>query len=312
MKQRDLYAVLGVSRGATADEIKRAYKKLAAQLHPDKNPGKKDVEARFKEVNGAYQVLSDPKKKALYDEFGEIGLREGFDPDQYRAYRGGGGRAGASGGRVADDFFGQGTGGGFDFSEIFGDILGGAGRTRGRGRGRAGQDVEARIRVDFRTCALGGTVSVVPLPGAQPVEVRVPAGIEPGTRLRVTGKGAPGAAGGPPGDLLLSVEVQPHAHFTREGLDVHLSLPVTPLEAFDGAKVRVPTLDGSVVAKLPERAQSGQVIRLKGKGIAPSGGTPGDLYVKLLVRLPTDDAARPHVEALEKLVQGDVRADIKL
>ncbi len=305
MKERDLYAVLGVARGASADEIKRAYKKLAAQLHPDKHPGKKDVETRFKDVNAAYQVLSDAKKKALYDEFGEVGLREGFDAEQYRAYQ----RAGASQG-APGDFFGQGSGGGFDFSELFGDILGGRGRGRGS-RSRSGRDLEGRIQVDFRTAAAGGTVSISTGHGG-PIDVRIPAGVEDGSRLRVTAKGAPSASGGPPGDLLLTVDVSPHPHFTREGLDLHLSLPVTPLEAFDGAKVRVPTLSGHVTAKLPARAQSGQTVRLKGKGVAARGGTPGDLYVKLLVMLPADDAARPHLEALERLLPGDVRASVTL
>lgn len=305
----DFYKDLGVSRDASADEIKKAYRKLAAQLHPDKNPGDKKTETKFKAVNRAHQVLSDPEKRKLYDEFGEDGLREGFDPHAARAYgrAAAGARGRGRGGEVSfDDIFGGGRGGGF--SDIFGDIFsrGGGGRPTSRGA-----DLQSEVAVDFVSALRGAELKLRLQDGGDEVTVRVPAGAGDGDKVRVPGQGAPGFGGGPPGDLLLTIRVRPHQFFERSGLDLYLDLPITVGEAFRGAKVRVPTPDGPVTLSVPKHAQSGQVARLKGKGVK-RGENTGDLFVRFQIKLPT--AASPEVEkaidTLEQAMSGDVRAGI--
>lgn len=283
---RNLYEELGVKRDASQADIKRAYRALAAKLHPDKNPGDAAAEARFKAVNRANQVLSDPKQRQLYDEFGEDGLREGFDADAYRAYK----RAGAGGVRFRrgqpqnlEDLFG-GNVGGAGFGDLFGDLFG------GNGRGRAsiptkGSDVLSEVTVDFVSALEGAQLKLKLQDGGDEVTVRVPKGANTGDKVRVPGHGAPGRMGGPPGDLILAIRVRPHPYFERDGLDLYLDLPISVGEAYSGAKVRVPTPAGPVTLSVPEHAQSGQVVRLKGKGVARKNQM-GDLYVRFLVRLP--------------------------
>ena len=319
----DFYATLGVSKTADAAEIKRSYRKLAGKLHPDKHPDEPNVEARFKEVNQAYQVLSDPKKRALYDEFGEEALREGFDPDQARAsrrYRGSGagpsGNAGSGGGdwqgSVPSDFFSS-LGGSVDLQDLFGDLLPGQRRGAAPRRTGKGSDLESSITIDFASAVRGTTLRLQPRGGpSEPVTVRIPPGAEEGSRLRVPGQGAPGSHGGAAGDLVLTIHVTPHAHFRREGDDLHLDLPVTPGEAYGGAKVNVPTAGGAVLMKLPARSQSGHVVRVKGKGVARRNKPPGDLYVHLQVQLPVNDEAAEAIAALEQHLTADVRQDVRL
>ncbi|HLV64450.1 MAG TPA: J domain-containing protein [Polyangiaceae bacterium] len=306
----DFYKELGISRTATPDEIKKAYRKLAAELHPDKHPGDKKIEARFKAVNRAYQTLIDADKRKLYDEFGEEGLREGFNPEVARAYRraGAGPRARAGrGGEVRfEDLFGN-VGG---IGDIFGDFLGGGRARRGPMRGA---DLQSEVIVDFLSAIKGAELRLRLQDGGDEVTVRIPPGAGDGDKLRVAGQGAPGSAGGPPGDLLLTVRVRPHPVFERSGLDLYLDLPITVGEAYRGAKVRVPTPDGPVTLTVPKHAQSGQVARLKGKGVRRRNQT-GDLYVRFLIKLP--DQASPDVEraveSLERATQGDIRAGIQL
>lgn len=322
---RDFYSVLGVSRGATADEIKKSYRKLAGKLHPDKNPGNKSAETQFKEVNQAYDALGDAKKRALYDEFGEDALREGFDADRVRQYKSWASRQGATpGGRgggapfnIEDVLRGAGGGGaqGFDFSsaggvgDIFGDLFGG-GRRRRRGPAR-GQDQESEITIDFDSAVKGGTFTLRSDDGGEPINVRIPPGADEGSKLRIAGQGAPGAEGAGRGDLLLRIHVRPHPFFRREKNDLHLDLPITPGEAYEGAKVKVPTPSGEVSLKVPPHTQSGQVARLKGKGVARKNEA-GDLYVHFLVQLPMSDEpdVKDAIETLEKALEGDPRAGI--
>ena len=311
----DLYSLLGVSKTAQADAIKKAYRKLAGQLHPDKNPGNKKAEDRFKKVNHAYDVLGDDKKRKLYDEFGEDGLREGFDPERVRAYRDWSARQGAPQGDQQPDlegiFGGAGSGAG-GFGDLFGDLVGRARRPRGPVKG---PDFESEVTIDFAAALRGAMLELHPQGSAgSPVTVRIPPGADDGSRVRIAGQGGPSPNAGPPGDLMLTVHVTPHPYFRREGEDLHIDLPVTIAEAYHGAKVRVPTVESSVSLKVPERTQSGSVVRLRGKGVSKKGRPPGDLFVHFLVRIPTEGG-----EPLAKLVDeiaafqtGDPRAEIRL
>ena len=316
----DLYAALGVPKTADADSIKKAYRKLAKELHPDKNPGNKATEARFKKVNHAFEVLSDPKKRKLYDEFGEDALREGFDADRVRAYsqwqsqqsRGGGPRAGG-GVRLEDLFGGAATGGGSPdgFGDMFGDLIGRSARRRGP---QPGPDYQSSVTIDFTSAVRGATLELRPQGSDTPVTVRIPAGAGEGSRVRIPGHGGPSPNGGPAGDLLLDIHVTPHPWFRREGDDLHLDVPITVAEAYKGAKVKVPTITGSVTLKVPERTQSGHVVRLAGKGVARKGQPAGNLYVHFMVHVPT--VASPELDALiDKLAAHeteDLREDIEL
>jgi curved DNA-binding protein len=318
----DLYGILGVPKGAEADAIKKAYRKLAGKLHPDKNPGDETAEARFKQVNHAYEVLNDPKKRRLYDEFGEDGLREGFDADRVRAYRDWSARQGRTGpnpgggfsGTVdLEDLFGSnagGGGGGAGIGDLFGDLMG---RSRRRGPTK-GPDLESEITIDFPSAIRGATMELRPQGQVgTPVTVRIPAGADEGSRLRIAEQGGPSPNGGPRGDLVLVVHVQPHPFFRREGDDLHLDLPITIAEAFHGAKVRVPTTDGAVTLKVPDGAQSGQAVRLRGKGVARKGREPGDLYVHFQVQVPKGGSEVAElIDRLARFQTDDPRAQIKL
>jgi curved DNA-binding protein len=318
----DLYSVLGVSKGSDPDAIKKAYRKLAAKLHPDKNPGNKKVEDHFKKVNHAYDVLGDEKKRKLYDEFGEEGLREGFDPERVRSYRdwsarqgGGGGSRVYPGGQTVDleDLFGrEGGGQAGGFGDLFGDLLNRSRRQRGPMKGA---DLESEVTIDFASALRGATLELHPQGHAGgPVTVRIPAGADEGSRVRIPGQGGASPNGGAKGDLVLTIHVTPHPQFRRQGDDLHLDLPLTLAEAYRGAKVKVPTIDGSVSLKVPERTQSGSTLRLRGKGVAKKGRSAGDLYVHFIVHIPTADSPEvvKLVEELAKHQQGDPRADIRL
>lgn len=312
----DLYKELGVSKSASADEIKKVYKKLAGQLHPDRNPGDQKVEARFKAVNRAYQVLKDLEKRRLYDEFGEESLREGFNAAATRAYRNAAQAAGArrarGGGISFEDLAGAGGGGGF--GDLLGELFGGGGGARSSRRPGAvvkGQDVASEVAIDFVSAIRGAELSLRVQDGGEAVTVRVPPGAGDGDKVRVAGHGAPSPMGGPPGDLVITVRVNPHPYFERDGLDLYVNLPITVAEAHRGAKVRVPTPDGPVTLSVPKHAQSGQEARLKAKGVKRAG-KQGDLYVRFLVKLPAKDspAIDEAVGVLEAAMTGDVRGDL--
>ncbi len=289
---KDLYAVLGVARGATEEEIRRAYRRLAHKHHPDKNPGNKEAEERFKRVSAANEVLSDPKRRQSYDEFGEESLRTGFDPELARAARawGGGGRRGVRGAPSG----GVPRGGAespfdFDLGDLFGEMFGGgAPRAAGGRRRRAApqrREYVASVEIDLVQAIRGAEVQLS-VPERGNVTVRIPPGVEHGTRLRVPGHD----------DVTIETHVRPHPFFRREGLDLHLTLPVTLDEAYSGAVVDVPTADGEVKLRVPPRSQQGKTLRLRGKGVERAGAR-GDLYVSLDVRLP--DRKDAHVaEAL--------------
>jgi DnaJ-class molecular chaperone len=298
----NLYETLGVKREASVEDIRKAYRKLAKKHHPDINPGNQASEDRFKAVSAAYEVLSDPKRRADYDEFGDAALQSGFDPAKAREYARWQERRTASSG-----FAGGGFGGGsgpveFDFAELFN-------RRRGPGRG---QDIHATFQMDLRQAVEGAEVSIdVPEQGT--VRVRIPPGAETGSVIRLPGKGAPGPRGGPPGDLVIETEVRPHPLIRRDGLDLYLTLPVTLDEAYNGASVDVPTFEGTVVLKIPPRSQNHARLRLRGKGIERKS-TRGDLFVELDIRMPdrADDALAAALRAASALYSRPVREELTL
>jgi curved DNA-binding protein len=290
------YEILGVAKTADANTIRKAYRKLARKHHPDVNPDDKGAEEKFKKVSAAYEVLSDEKKRAAYDEFGDAALAGGFDPDRARAYtseRERRGRAQAYDSREPAEF---------DFADFFG-------RARGPGRG---PDIHATFEMDLRQAIEGAEVAVeVPEQGT--VRVRIPPGADTGSVIRLAGKGAPGARGGPPGDLVIETVVRKHPHVRRDALDLYLALPVTIDEAFNGASIDIPTFDGPVVLKVPPRSQNGAKLRLRGKGIPRKDGR-GDLYVELDVRMPDkpDDALAEALRASASAYSTPVRAEVTL
>jgi curved DNA-binding protein len=321
MQFKDYYEVMGVPRGATQDEIKRAYRKLARKFHPDVSK-EKNAEERFKELQEAYEVLKDAEKRAAYDQLG-ANWRQGQEfrppPDWGKGFEftRGGSRRGSSGAGQAADFSDF-------FSELFGarSPFGGggfdAGKRGGRSYATAGQDHVARVEIDLEDAYSGGTRTLdVRSPEITPdghvtskprtLRVSIPAGVVAGQQIRLAGQGSPGTGGGPAGDLYLEIGLRPHPMFTVEGRDVLVQLPVAPWEAALGETVAVPTLGGSVDMKLPAGARSGQRLRLRGRGLP--GPTPGDQYVTLSIVLPPDSpSAREFFERMKRELPFDPRA----
>jgi DnaJ-class molecular chaperone len=267
----DYYQTLGVNKGASEDEIKKAYRKLARQFHPDRNPGDKQAEARFKEIQKAYDVLSDKNKRAQYDQFGEAGLGggpSGYGPGQ-TTFHWGGDAAGIDPNEI--------------FSQIFGD-MGGQAFRRGRGgrtrRPEAPETYETEVSIPFETAALGGSIDL--RVGDRELTVKIPAGIEEGKKLRLQGQGPGG------GDLAVLIRIQPHPYFRREANNVVLEVPLSLSEAILGTKIDVPTLDGTrLTVKVPPGTSSGARLRLRGKGI-----NGGDQYIEIKVVVPSAPDAR--------------------
>ena len=298
--ETSLYETIGVARTATADEIRKAYRKLARKHHPDVNPGDSAAEAAFKRVSAAYEVLSDDKKRAAYDEFGDASLQSGFDPERAREYaKWQAGRERRSSRFGDDDEPVE-----FDLGDLFE-------RAAPRGPAR-GADLHASVDIDQRQ-AIEGTELTADLPGHGAVRIRVPKGADTGDLLRVAGKGAPGRSGGPPGDLVIETVVRPHPLVRRDGLDLHLALPITLDEAYGGASVTVPTFDGPVALKIPPRTQQHAKLRLRGKGVARKDQR-GDLIVELDVRMPdvADDALATALRDANKLYSKPVREGLAL
>jgi len=274
---KDPYELLGVARDASQADIKKAYRALAKKLHPDVNPGNDAVEQRFKEVTAAYDLLSDEERRRQFDS-GEIGADGAARNPFHRHYR-----KDAAGGF---DF----GAGGIDIDDLFSDLFGRGGRGRAGPQQRAhrprGQDLSYSTTVPFLDAMRGGRQRVT-LYNGKTLDVNLPPGAEDGQRLRMKGQGMPGPAGGEPGDAFVEIHVEAHPFMRREGLDIHLDLPITLHEAVLGGKVRVPTIDGPVNATVPAGSSGGTTLRLKGRGImTPKGGRRGDQLIKLRVMLP--------------------------
>lgn len=273
---RDPYEVLGVPKGADIKEVKKAYRKLARKLHPDLHPGDKSAEDQFKEVSSAHDFLSDPDRKEKFDR-GEIDA-SGTPRDQrryYRQYAEGGG----TGARYADpgDYFSD-----LEGTDIFADLFRGM---RHEQRKMRGADVQHRIDVDFIDAVNGATKEIL-LPEGKRLKVTIPAGATDGQVLRLKGQGAPSPTAGSSGDLRLELKIRPHPMFRRKDNDIHADLPITLGEAVLGGKVEVPTVDGSVNLTLPKHSNTGDRLRVRGKGVPIPGGGRGDHYVTLRVVLP--------------------------
>ncbi|GAA3999092.1 molecular chaperone DnaJ [Allokutzneria multivorans] len=378
--EKDFYGELGVSSSATAEEIKKSYRKLARELHPDANPGDAAAESRFKSVSEAYAVLSDPEKRRQYDEARSLfgGGRGGFDGfsggntgfDFGNIFGGGGGAGG-----------GQGAGGGGGFSDLFGGLFGKRGGGAGSAnRARRGSDVEAEVRIEFVDAVKGATVLLRlsspttcgtcggdgAAPGTSPricpscsgsglvtrnqgafafsepcrdcrgngkiidtpcgecggdgistrtraLNIRIPAGVEDGQQIRLSGQGEPGRNGASAGDLYVRVHVSPHEVFGRSGNDLTLSVPVTFPELALGTTLTIPTLDSSVTVRVPSGTASGRVLRVRGRGVVRKDGQAGDLLITLQVHVPStvDDKARAALEAYAEASAGaDPRAGL--
>ncbi|MGZ4997768.1 MAG: DnaJ C-terminal domain-containing protein [Methylobacter sp.] len=293
MEYKDYYKIMGLSRNATQDEVKRAYRKLARKYHPDVSK-EKDAEAKFKELGEAYEVLQDPEKRAAYDRLGaNWKAGEDFRPpphwDEGFEFKGGGFTGGGAG--VFSDFFEQLFGrGGFRPSE-----------QSARGFQTRGQDAHAKIYIDLEDSIRGTTRNITlsaPEMDARghvqvkqrSLNIKIPKGIKPGQHIRLSGQGDPGSGGGKAGDLLLEIAFNPHRLYRISDADIYLDLPVTPWEAALGAKIKVPTPDGSVDLKIPPNSHQGSKLRLKGRGLPAK--TPGDFFVVLQIALPPANTDR--------------------
>jgi DnaJ-class molecular chaperone len=318
----DYYKTLGVRRDASQDEIQKAYRNLARKHHPDVNPSP-DAKKKFQEVQAAFDVLNDPQKREMYDRYGSSFESRGHGPQggpQWQTHAGG-----PQAGQGFEDFdfsqfFGERFGGG-DAGIDLGDILGqfrrgGSSRPRtGGGRRRRGTDLEHELEIPFTTAVTGGEaqISVQRADGhVETISVKIPPGIEGGKKIRLRGQGEP-AAGGTPGDILLTVRVAPHPYFQRKGNDLSVKVPVTLGEAVLGAKIDVPTPRGTVSLQVPPGSSSGKKLRIKGQGVVPKNGSPGDLLAELQIVLPKeiDEEAKQMVRKLEERSPKDIRANLR-
>jgi len=304
----DLYSVLGVAKTASAADITKAYRKLAKKLHPDLNPGDKAAEEKFKTIAAAYGIVGDEEKRGRYDR-GEIDASGQERPQQryYREYAGG-----EEGARYRSTAGYEDIGA---FSDLFGDLFGERGGARAGGGGRRfsvrGQDAQYRLEVDFLD-AVNGTKTRITLPDGGPLDVTIPHGVTDGQVLRLKGKGNPGMGEGGPGDALIGIAVRPHPVFTREGEDILIEVPITLDEAVLGGKIEVPTIAGRVFATVPPGSNTGQTLRLKGRGIKAKSGA-GDQLVKLSVVMPEriDDDLKDFAEKWRESHGYDPRRKLK-
>jgi molecular chaperone DnaJ len=333
-EKKDYYGLLGLKKSATPEEVRKAFRKQARKYHPDVNPGDKHAEEKFKEISEANEVLSDPKKRKIYDQVGFYS--DNIDPAQAEAYarsaNGFGGFSGNAygGGAQRPDFdfsnfnFNQAPGshgGRSSFRDIFSGIFGGGIGEEEEMAGPAGSDLEYQARVTFWQAIKGADISLsIQRPGAngrmvsEPVTFRIKPGTRDGQRIRLAGKGNPAPRGGQRGDLYLIVRIEPHGVFERDGDDIHVTLPVMPWEAALGSKIEVPTIDGRAQLRIPPGTQSGQKLRMRERGVhsATREGVVGDQIVEVKIVVPEvqDVRAKSLWQQLQKLQPEDPRAEM--
>jgi molecular chaperone DnaJ len=307
---KSYYDILGVKKDAPEAEIKKAYRKLAKKHHPDVNKGNKDAENKFKELSEAYAVLGDKEKRDQYDRLGKEAFSPGGNPfgggqnpfgdfDFSRFGGAGGGRRAGAGAR------GRNPG---NFADIFSDLFGGGGMEE---QPQRGGDVNAEMTIEFRDAVLGATLEVTV--NGRPVKVKIPEGVRDGQTIRLKGKGASGAMGGPAGDLNVVIHVRPHPLFERDGDNIRIELPITIGEAIRGAEIDVPTIHGPVRARIPVGTQGGQTFRLTGKGVKKKAGGAGDHYYRVQIAVPKNlpEDLQEAVEKLEDQYKESPRANLR-
>lgn len=305
MSKRDYYDILGVSRSATADEIKKAYRKLSRKYHPDMAPDDKSADQKFKEVQEAYEVLRDEQKRQQYDQFGHSFQQAG---------PGGGGYYQSAGGAGPVDFEDMFGGGGIDLGDLFGGAFRGGGSKRAQPRPQKGESKRLSIDIPFHLAAVGGEheISLQKGSSSERLTVKIPPGVDSGSVIRLSGQGNPGIHGGPAGDLLLTIKVGAHSYFKRDGSNLLLEVPITLTEAALGAKVDVPTLsEGEVTVTIPPGTSSGSKLRLRGKGIIDQKTRQtGDQICAIKIVAPKilSDQAKALYEQLKDLQQESPRS----
>lgn len=322
----DYYNVLGVARGASEEEVRKAYRELARKHHPDRNPDDPAAKKKFQDVQRAFDVLNDPKKREQYDRFG-VDFENTSGPHPGGGFPGGGfpggfpggGRGPGGPGQGAEfdlnDLFGGGGGGGFaDLFKQFGN--GGRGAQQRTAQPVRGADIEHEITVPFATAILGGEAAIgLSREGGkrETLTVKVPAGVEDGRKIRLRGQGDPSPTGATPGDLLLTVHVAPHPAFQRSGKRLDVTVPVTLAEAAEGAKVDLPTPKGVITLTIPPGTSSGKRLRLKGLGVDPNGDSPGDLYAEVQIVLPEglSEADQAELASVSKRYDQSPREDLR-
>ena len=310
----DYYATLGVNRDASAEEIQQAYRTLARKYHPDLNPDDAQAKEKFQQVQNAFDVLNDPKKRDMYDRYGsayESVGPEGGGPQGWS-------RAGGPGGGYdinLDDILG-GSGGGGSFADLFKNLGQRARRQTRETSTTPGQNIEHALTVPFTSTVLGGEAQIAvrrPDGQVETLQVKIPAGIEDGKKIRLRGQGEPSLNGGPAGDLLIRVTAAPHPCFRRSGKRLDVRVPITLAEAVDGAKIDLPTPHGTITLTVPAGTSSGSKLRVKGQGVQAGSGEPGDLFAEIQIVLPEDlsDADRQLIQEVTAKYTTNPRVDLR-
>jgi DnaJ-class molecular chaperone len=313
----DYYATLGLGRSATEEDIQKAYRKLAREYHPDLNPDDAQAKKKFQEVQNAFEVLNDKKKRDMYDRYGSAfesvgpsgpGGPAAGGPPPWANTGGGGPNFDVN----LEDLFGGGGG----FSDIFKNLGGRNKRQTRRAAPARGSNIEHELTIPFTSAVLGGEAQIAvqrPDGRTETLQVKIPAGIADGKKIRLRGQGNPSMDGGPDGDLMIRVKAAPHPHFRRQGMRLDLRVPITLAEAVAGAKIDVPTPHGTITLTVPPGTSSGAKLRLKGQGVKPAKGDPGDLFAELQIVLPKDMNAedREQLEAIAKKHASNPRTELR-